>query len=90
MMKTITKEVQTIDGEGLEALLGENVILYCMNYFYAGKLVGVNKKCVLLEDAKIVYDTGELTSSTWNIAQSLPYDHYVMISAIESFGKSGK
>jgi hypothetical protein len=90
MMKTITKEVQMIDGEGLEALLGENVILYCINYFYAGKLVGVNEKCVLLEDAEIVYETGALKANTWAEAQSFPYDIYVMIEAIESFGKSGR
>ena len=90
MMKTVTKKVQMVDGEGLAALLAENVVLFGMNYIYAGKLIGVNEKCVLLEDAHIVYETGELKADTWSDAQALPYEHYVMIAAIESFGKSGR
>ena len=40
--------VQEVEGEGLVALLGEKVILFCMTYFYAGTLVGVNTDTVLL------------------------------------------
>ena len=47
--------VTEVEGEGLISLLGEKVILFCMNYFYAGKLSGVNASCVPLEDAAIVY-----------------------------------
>ena len=61
-MKKIVS-VTEVDGEGLTALLGENVILFCMNYFYAGKLVGVNDDCVLLEDGGIVYQTGAFTAA---------------------------
>ena len=35
-------EIQEVEGEGLMSLLGEQVILFCMNYFYAGKLVKVS------------------------------------------------
>lgn len=80
-------QVQEIEGEGLEALLGLNVALFCMNYIYAGTLVGVNNSCVLLEDAKIVYETGELTAKNWKDAQSLPGPWYVQMNSIESFGK---
>ncbi len=78
--------VQEVPGEGLEGLLGETVTLFCLNYIYTGTLAGVNEKCVLLESAKIVYETGELTSKTWTDAQPLPGNWYVQISAIESFG----
>jgi hypothetical protein len=37
-MKKIVN-VQEVDGEGLVALLGERVELFCMNYIYAGTLV---------------------------------------------------
>lgn len=57
-----------------------------MYYIYTGKLVGVNDTCVLLEDAGIVYETGELTSKTWKDMQKLPNDWYVSIASIESFG----
>jgi hypothetical protein len=82
--------VTEVEGEGLVALLGENVILFCANYFYAGKLVGVNKDDVLLEEASIVYETGELCAKTWKDAQKLPADLYVRTSMIESYCKSGR
>jgi hypothetical protein len=84
MKKAVT--VQEIEGEGLLALLGQNVALFCANYIYAGKLVGVNDTCVLLEDAKIVYETGPLTAVGWQDAQALPGPWYVQLSAVESFG----
>lgn len=81
------KLVETVEGEGLEALLGENVLLMCANYFYHGKLVGVNETCVLLDDAKIVYETGDWTSAAWQDAQRLPGPWYVQTAFIESFGR---
>ena len=81
------KIVEEISGEGLEKLLGETVTLFCLNYIYTGKLMGVNASCVLLADAKIVYETGDLSTKTWKDAQQLPGEWYVQTSCIESFGK---
>jgi hypothetical protein len=79
--------VTEVEGEGLEALLGEKITLFCMNYFYTGKLIGVNKTCVLLEDPAIIYDTGSFTNKSYSDSQSLNVKQfYVQISAIESFG----
>lgn len=78
--------VTEVQGEGLEALMGERVTLFCLNYIYTGKLIGVNASCVLLEDAAIVYETGELTDKKWKDAQALPGNWYVQVGAIESFG----
>lgn len=87
-MKMVTKKIEVVevDAEGLMALGGQVVTLFCNVYIYTGKLVGVNSTCVKLENAKIVYDTGALTTKTWQDVQSLPGDWYVQISAIESFG----
>ena len=79
--------VEEVEGEGLVGLMGKNVTLFCLNYIYTGKLEGVNNSCVLLSAAKIVYETGELTSKTWRDAQSLPGNWYVQLSAVESFGE---
>ena len=84
MKKLVT--TQEVEGEGLLALLGEVITLFCMNYFYTGKLIGVNEDCVLLQDPQIIYETGEFTTKTWKDAQPLPHDLYVMKAAIESFG----
>jgi hypothetical protein len=81
------KIVDEITGEGLEKLLGERITLFCLNYIYTGTLIGVNATCVLLADASIVYETGELTTKEWKDAQQLPNEWYVQTSAIESFGR---
>ena len=87
-MKKVVK-VAEISGEGLEGLLDEQVILLCANYFYAGRLVGINETCVRLDEAKLVYETGPWSDKQWKDAQPLGDGHYVMISAIESF-RAGK
>lgn len=79
-------EVTEVEGEGLEKLLGEKVILLCANYFYAGKLTGVNEDFVLLEGAKLVYETGAWNTKGYTDAQTLPSDWYVRLAFIESYG----
>lgn len=88
-MKKIV-EVQEVEGEGLTALLGETVMLFCLNYIYTGKLAGVNQTCVLLENPAIVYETGAFDDSKLKDAQPLPNNLYVQVWAIESFGVTNK
>jgi len=82
MKKLIREE----ENEGLIKLIGERVTLFCCRYIYTGKLIGVNKDCILLEDCGIVYETGELSSKQWKDYQKLPNDWYVSTQSIESFG----
>jgi len=79
--------IEEVNGEGLEKLIGEKVTLLCMNYFYYGKLIGVNTDDVLLEDAHIIYDTGDWSQANWSDAQKVCAELYVRTSSIESFGK---
>ena len=83
-MKVLVKEVEN---EGLFALMGKRVTLFCGVYIYTGKLVGVNDTCVKLQDAGIVYETGSFSDKKWKDCQSLPNDWYVTTQSIESFGK---
>ena len=85
-MKKLVK-VEEVSGEGLLGLMGENVTLFCLNYIYTGKLVGVNDTFVKLENAAVVYETGAFSYPNFKDAQSLPHEWYVQISAVESFGK---
>lgn len=79
--------IQEIDKEGLESLLGEVVTLFGAVYIYTGKLVGVNSTCVKLENAGIVYETGDFNEKNWKDMQKLPHKYfYIQISMIESFG----
>ena len=85
-MKVI-QTVTEVSGEGLEALMGKKVTLFCANYFYTGKLVGVNTTCVKLEDPAIVYETGSFSNKSYQDEQPLHCkEFYVQIGAIESFG----
>jgi hypothetical protein len=85
-MKRIVEETEVA---GLEALLGENVLLMCANYFYTGKLLGVNASCVELGAPSIVYETGPWNEKGYKDAQSMHEKKwYVSTSAIESFGRS--
>ena len=83
MKKVVT--VQEVEGEGLLGLLGQRITVWCLNYIYTGDLVGVNEDCVRLDNAQVVYETGDLTSKSWKDAQSVPHPIYVMRACIESF-----
>lgn len=83
-MKTIVEEVS---GEGLESLLGKEVLVFCAIYIYTGILIGVNDSCIKLRGSKIVYETGSFDEPEFSNAQSLTCDiWYVNQSMIESFG----
>jgi len=71
---------------GLKTLVGKRVTLFCVNYIYTGKLIGVNDSFVILSEPAIVFETGPLGTKKWKDAQNLPKDWYVQRNSIESFG----
>ena len=79
------KEVIEVENEGLVALLGEVITVFCANYIYTGKLEGVNDTCIKLTSPKIVFETGDFNDKIWKDAQSLPNDLYLQLGMIESF-----
>lgn len=84
-MRKIVEEIN----EGLEALLGERVLLLCAGYFYEGILIGVSQDAVKLDDAAIVYSTGAWLDKSYSDIQKLHQkEWYVCRGLIESFGKS--
>ena len=83
---TVTEE----SGEGLVKLMGEKVILFCLNYIYTGTLIGVNSTCILLKNAQIVYETGSFSDKKFKDAQDIADEFYIQTNAIESFGKTDK
>ena len=80
------KIIEQVEGEGIESLIGEHIKIWCCRYIYAGKLIGVNEKDILIEDAKIVYETGELKNSGFSDSQDLPSNWYIRTDSIESYG----
>ena len=82
-MKTI---VET-QGEALEKLMGQEVMVFCGNYIYAGKFCGLDETHVKLSNPHIVYETGAFTTKTYKDAQKLPSDEwFISRNAIESMG----
>lgn len=84
-MKKIVQTVE-VPGQGLEALLGEKVTFFCLNYIYHGKLIGVNTSDVLLEDAYLVYETGSFQDKGFKDAQFIGKEFRIRTSSIESYG----
>ena len=71
----------------LENLIGESVVIFCMNYIYAGTLISLNDTSLELADACIVYETGKLDDSGFQDSQRLPENWHVALHAIEAFGE---
>lgn len=88
MKKIVT--VTEVEGEGLPALLGQRVMIFCMNYIYTGTLAGVNTHDILLEDAAIVYETGAFDKKSFGDAQKVPFPIYVRTNSIESYAQTDK
>ncbi len=78
--------IEDTSPSGLEGLLGERITIFAANYIYTGKLTGVNDDDVELQDAAIVYETGEFSAPGWKDAQTLPDTWHVAKLAIESYG----
>lgn len=84
-------ETKEVAEEGFLTLLGKNVEIFCGIYIYAGKLVGVNDKCIKLANPHIVYETGAFTDKKYKDAQHMQREfHYISTTFIESFGESLK
>ena len=82
------KKIIEVD-EGLEALLGKEIMVWCANYIYAGVLAGVNEHDVMLTGAKVVYETGPLAEKGFSDAQALPGTcWYIRTALIESYGEN--
>jgi len=75
----------------LEGLLGDMVIVYCARFIYCGKLIAVDDQFLLLDNAEIVYDTGDHSKDRKEWAASEPTwvpQWRIAVSAIESLGRS--
>ena len=77
--------VETDDG-GFDSCLDSKITVFGGIYIYTGTLSGVNDDHIELTDAKLVYETGDLTSGEWKDAQKLPSPWRVMRQGIESWG----
>ena len=74
--------------EDLGDLVGETYMFQCARYIYHGKVKKVNATYIELEDAGVVFDTGDYSNKTPDDRQELPNKKvFVMRQAIEAFTK---
>lgn len=86
-MKKLAKVVE-VDDEGFVSALGKKVFIWGLRYNYCGTLIGVNEKFILLDDAKLVFDTGDFKNGMAKFSNAeVPYNKqiYVGIGVIESW-----
>jgi hypothetical protein len=84
-MKKLVQAIE-VEGEGMEALLGQKVTFFCLNYIYHGKLIGVNTHDVILEDAYLVYETGAFADKGFKDAQFVAKEFRLRTATVESYG----
>ena len=76
--------IQEVEGEGFEALIGKPVLVFCAIYNWHGTLVGVNDKCILLENPSLVFETGAFTQKNFSDVQKLPSSELRLSLPIEA------
>ena len=75
LQKPKTTDLVEVNNKGLVSLLDEHVLIMCFNYFYCGKLVGVNGTFIKLENAYIVYDTGIFSNTKYTKAEKIAEEY---------------
>jgi len=67
-------------------LVGKNVLIRTVSYFYTGRIVEITKKAIRLETAAWIADTGRFADSlkSCDFAEVEPYseDCWVMLGAV--------
>lgn len=86
----VAVQLTEVEREGLSALVGKQVLVMCMNYFYTGELIGVNDTCIKIKNCYQVFETWPHKDSKFRDAQWIADNWYIQISAIESFGETSK
>lgn len=80
-----TEESKEINN--LEDLIGETYLFQCARYIYHGKVKDVNATYIQLENASVVFETGDYSNSEAEDKQELPKGCQIMRASIESFYK---
>lgn len=83
MKKIIDNDLENI----IDSYMGGVVTIFACRYIYTGKLIKIDEKNLVLENCKIVYETGDFADNKWIDAQSLGTKEWaIALQSIESFG----
>jgi len=71
----------------LEDIIGETYVFQCARYIYHGKVKSINATYIELENASVVFETGEYDAKEASDKQALPNNCFVLRQSIEAFFK---
>ncbi len=71
-------------------LVGQVLTVFCLNYFYTGRVLETTPSYVKLDDPAVIYEIGEFSDDAWKDAQKLSSPIYIKSDAIESFAAISK
>lgn len=71
-IKSQLSEEEVIEVNGMEDLVGKKWAFQCARYIYFGKVKSVNSTFIELDEAQVVFDTGEYSNTSPSDAQDLP------------------
>ena len=78
-------DFEPIEVNGMDDLVGKKWAFQCARYIYFGKVKSVNSTFIELDEAQVVFDTGEYSNTAPNDAQDLPKKKaMIMRQSVES------
>ena len=86
--KTATKATTKTKavGVGVAQFMGKSILLKCMNYFYFGKIIGVDAFGATVQDCYVVFETGAFDAAQFKDAQKIGDRFVIALQSIEAFG----
>ena len=89
-VETLAKIKEQLGGEikelnSMEDLIGETYCFQCARYIYHGRVKLINESFITLEDAGVVFETGEYSDKKAKDLQDLPNGVKIMSQSIEAF-----
>jgi hypothetical protein len=66
-------------------LIGKNIVVFCMNYIYTGKLLVFYGNEIQLENPRIIYETGNFDNEYFKDAQKLNHNLFINMNTVESY-----
>lgn len=76
------KEVTNLDD-----LVSETYLFQCARYIYYGKVKSITSDYIELENAHVVFETGDYSNDKPKDMQKLPHNAFVLRQSIEAFYK---
>lgn len=75
--------MKAFNNAGLEIFLTKTILVRCASSYYFGTLDDVNTEVIILSDAKLIKDVGNIGTAGFNTAEDFVEDIALSIFSIE-------